>query len=349
MLSRPVGSPVKVFDLATGRRQQERSGEQILKGFDRSGPGCLQYPSNLGQGLVVGSGANYDRTHHVPQVTSGGLNSSGGPVNTVKTADINGTQIAYADSGPADGVPVVLSHSLFFDHTMFEELGALLAQAGHRVVAYDHRGQGASQAATRDELSMDALTDDAAALITELGLGRVHFLGNSMGGFIALRLAARYPELLLSATAVGSSAEEEHQLEQFGPIVERLGEVGGAELIDTLLYIMFGDTSLAANTPEVQQWRAFMEKLDPGIGDAAFQVIHRESIVGELAGVGVPVLAISGSEDHAYPPPISDENIAAATGGDHVRVDQAGHSTSLEQSQLVAEHVLRFIQALPAA
>ncbi|MEO8851197.1 MAG: alpha/beta hydrolase, partial [Allobranchiibius sp.] len=132
-------------------------------------------------------------------------------------------------------------------------------------------------------------------------------------------------------------------------IVERLGEVGGAELIDTLLYIMFGDTSLAANTPEVQQWRAFMEKLDPGIGDAAFQVIHRKSIVGELAGVGVPVLAISGSEDHAYPPPISDENIAAATGGDHVRVEQAGHSTSLEQSQLVAEHVLRFIQALPAA
>lgn len=267
-------------------------------------------------------------------------------MSTVKSADINGTGMAYVESGPADGVPVVLSHSLFFDHTMFDALGELLVKAGHRVVAYDHRGQGASNAATRDEMSMDQLTDDAAALIAELGLGRVHFLGNSMGGFIALRLAARHPELLLSAITVGSSAEEEHQLEQFGPIVERLGEVGGAELIDTLLYIMFGDTSLADQTPQVQTWRASMEQLGSSIGDAAYQVIHRESLVEELAGVSVPVLAISGTEDHAYPPPISDKNIANATGGAHVRVDAAGHSTSLEQPELVAEHVLKFISGL---
>lgn len=268
-------------------------------------------------------------------------------MSNLETADINGTQIAYTESGPLDGTPVVLSHSLFFDHTMFDALSVLLVEAGHRVVSYDHRGQGASQAATREELSMDELTEDAAALLTYLDLGRVHFLGNSMGGFIALRLAARYPDLLLSAITVGSSAEEEHQLAEFGPVVQRLAEVGGAELIDTLLFIMFGDSSLAADTPQVQQWRAFMEKLDPSIGDAAFQVIHRQSIVEELAGVGVPVLAISGAEDHAYPPPISDANIATATSGSQASIDAAGHSTSLEQPKLVAEAVLKFISGLP--
>lgn len=267
-------------------------------------------------------------------------------MTNLKIASLNGTQIAYTESGPANGTPVMLSHSLFFDHTMFDPLSELLVDAGHRVVTYDHRGQGASQPASRDELSMDQLTEDAAALITELGLGRVHFLGNSMGGFIALRLAARHPDLLLSAITVGSSAEEEHQLAEFAPVVERLGEVGGAELIDTLLFIMFGDSSLATNTPQVQQWRSFMEKLDPTIGDAAFQVIHRQSIVEELAGVTVPVLAISGAEDHAYPPPISDENIATATCGSHARIDAAGHSTSLEQPNLVAEHVVKFIGGL---
>lgn len=269
-------------------------------------------------------------------------------MSNLKFAHLNGTQIAYTESGPANGTPVVLSHSLFFDHTMFDALGVLLVEAGHQVVTYDHRGQGASHDATRDELSMDQLTEDAAALIAQLGLGRVHFLGNSMGGFIALRLAARHPDLLLSAITVGSSAEEEHQLAEFGPVVERLGEVGGAELIDTLLFIMFGDSSLAANTPEVQEWRGFMEKLDSTIGDAAFQVIHRQSIVEELADVTIPVLAISGAEDHAYPPPISDKNIAAATSGLHARIDAAGHSTSLEQPNLVAEHVLKFVGGLPS-
>lgn len=40
---------------------------------------------------------------------------------------------------------------------------------------------------------MDTLTEDAAALIHELHLAPVTVVGNSMGGFIGLRLAAQYP------------------------------------------------------------------------------------------------------------------------------------------------------------
>ena len=258
----------------------------------------------------------------------------------MRTAQVNGTEIAYSDDGPTDGVPVVLSHSLFFDHTMFAELGALLVAAGHRVIAYDHRGQGASAPGTPDSLTMDALTEDAAALIRHLELGRVHVVGNSMGGFVALRLAARHPDLLISASALGSSAEEEHQLAEFAPLVARLSEVGGGELVDTLMFIMFGDTSLAAGGPAIATWRDFMTDLPPSIGTAAHGVIHRGSIVDELAGCAVPVLAIAGTEDHAYPPPISDVNIAEATGGRQVAVAAAGHSVSLEQPNEVAHHLL---------
>jgi 3-oxoadipate enol-lactonase len=260
----------------------------------------------------------------------------------MKTLSINGATIAYVDSGPVDGVAVVLSHSLFFDHTMFDGLTALLVEDGYRVVAYDHRGQGASSRAERSELGMDTLTEDAAQLIEAVGLGKVHFAGNSMGGFIALRLAARRPDLLLSAIALGSSAEEEHQLEAFAPLVDALKEHGSGAVIDPLMHIMFSDTSLAEPSESTLAWRQFMLSLDRSIGDCAWQVIHRSSIVEELSGCAVPVLAIAGAEDHAYPPPISSVNIAAATGGSAVVLEAAGHSVALEQSGPVATRLTEF-------
>lgn len=264
-------------------------------------------------------------------------------------ADVRDGTIAFVDSGPAEGATFVLSHSLFFDHTMFEPLTELLVGSGHRVVAYDHRGQGASSPADLARQSMDELTEDAAALIEHLDLSPVHFLGNSLGGFVALRLAARRPELLLSSIAVGSSAEEEHQLEAFAPLVDAMRAGGAEPLIDTLMHIMFGDTTLASGGPAVEHWRAKMVGLPATIADSADQVIHRDRVADELRGCRVPVLAISGSEDHAYPPPISDENIAAAAGGTFRRVEAVGHSVSLEDPQAVFSHLAEHLAAVSAA
>jgi 3-oxoadipate enol-lactonase len=259
--------------------------------------------------------------------------------------EINGGRIAYELAGPEDGEVVLLSHSLFFDHSMFAPLAELLHEAGYRTLAYDHRGQGASSRATREQLSVDALTEDAAALVVALGLDRVHAVGNSLGGFVTLRLAARHPELLHTVTAIGASSEEEHQLAAFGPLADSLGQEGGAAaIVEVLLHIMFGDTSLAGKNPVVDHWRSYMSELDTTIGDAAYQVIHRGRIYEELDGVKVPVLAIAGEEDHAYPQPISGSNIAAATGGREETVARAGHSVALEQPEIVAQLLLTHLK-----
>lgn len=259
----------------------------------------------------------------------------------MEKATVNGTELAYVESGPRGGVPIVFSHSLFFDHRMFDAVSTHFSQAGYRVVGYDHRNQGASGPAPRERLDMDTLAEDAAALIEHLGLGRCHFVGNSLGGFVAVRLAARRPELLLSATALGSSAEEEHRLAEFAPLVDQLTAHGTANLLDTLMYIMFGDTSLARRPELCAYWRDFMSRLSPAIGDSAHGVIHRSRMIEELAGCRVPVLAIAGSEDHAYPQPISGRHIAAASGGREVTVAGAGHSVALECPDVVAEHLER--------
>ena len=245
---------------------------------------------------------------------------------------VNGARLWVEDTAPGDHArPVAMfGHSLFFDSSMFAHQLAAFAPT-HRVIAYDHRGQGGSDAATLAQQDMDALAGDAVALIETLGVAACHFVGNSLGGFIALRLAARRPDLVASVAVLGSSGEAERRVADFAPLVDALRVQGAAAHIDTLMHIMFGDTYLAdpARAAERGQWRAKMAALPSSIADSAHAVVFRAEILSELAGTSVPVLAVAGAEDHAYGPPEA-EAVARAAGGRAVTVARAGHSVALE-------------------
>ncbi|MFF0532880.1 alpha/beta fold hydrolase [Nocardia amikacinitolerans] len=277
---------------------------------------------------------------------------------TTGSADANGTMLAYTCAGSKDGTPVVLAHSLFMTREMMLPLVTRFADHGYFAVAYDHRGQGGSSPAIRRDLDLDTLTEDLAALITELGLKQPHVVGNSLGGMVALRLAAGRPRLLRTATAIGASAEEEYRREEFDPLVDHLIANGTTGMVDIgggamqvrniLAHIMFGDDTLAGKTALTERWMNYFDQLPPTIGDAADAVVTRDSVRADLKGCKVPVLAIAGEQDHAYPDPISGKNIAEAVGakGHHVVIPGAGHSPALEQPSLVyAELVQHFARA----
>ena len=244
---------------------------------------------------------------------------------------------------PQPGKPVlVLSHSLFFDWRMFEPLIEQLHQ-DFEILVYDHRGQGLSSCA--GNLDMDTLTEDALALIDALELAPCYVAGNSMGGFVALRLAARYPQRLAGCIVMGSSADLERQLAEFEPLVEQLARDGAADQIDTLMFIMFGDDTLRSPSQAAlcARWRARMRELGPGIGEAARGVIHRRSVLPELAGLRVPLLVLAGEQDHAYSVAQSQQIIEYSGQGDCQVVAGAGHSVALEQPGQVAEAIRRFV------
>ncbi|MEU7765037.1 alpha/beta hydrolase [Nocardia sp. NPDC049190] len=258
-------------------------------------------------------------------------------------APVNGTTLAYTQAGPREGRrrPVVFSHPLFFNRTQWYELMARYAELGHPVYTYDHRGQGESARAVREDLSIATLTEDAAAFIEQYRLQGCHFVGASLGGFVALWLAALRPDLVSTVTAIGSSAEEEYKRADYEPLVDHLTAHGPTQVVDPILNIMFSDWTLENNHSLTTTWRAVINCLDQSIGDASHGVITRPRIVEKLHNCAVPVLAIGGDDDHAYPGDISGENIANAVGrhGRHVRIEHAGHSAALEQCEAVARHL----------
>ncbi|MGH8965008.1 MAG: alpha/beta fold hydrolase [Actinomycetes bacterium] len=235
------------------------------------------------------------------------------------TIDVNGTTLAYDDTG-GDGPAVVFSHALYFDRAMFDAQVAAFGRA-YRVVTYDHRGQGAS--ARSASVDMDTLTEDAAALIGALGLAPCHVVGNAMGGFVALRLVARRPELLRSAAVLCSSADE---------------EAAGCNALP-LEALMFGDTTLASR-PEVRnRWQRHFAGLDRSVLPAAEGVLLRKSVLGELVGARVPLLVLSGDEDNVYGPDRSQPIADTAANAHHGVIRHAGNTLPVERPDAVNTHL----------
>src|SRR5688572_10321517 len=125
------------------------------------------------------------------------------------TLDVNGTTLYYEDTGPgATGQTIVFSHGLLWGTELFApQIEALRGR--YRCIAWDHRGQGRSAADHRNTIGMELVWQDAALLLDALGVSRVHFCGLSMGGFVAMRMASRRPDLVRSLILIETSSDPE--------------------------------------------------------------------------------------------------------------------------------------------
>jgi pimeloyl-ACP methyl ester carboxylesterase len=114
--------------------------------------------------------------------------------------------IAYAESGPATGRPVVLLHGFPDDVHAYDAVAPPLAAAGHRVVAPYLRGYGATRfrdAQTPRSGQQAALGRDLLDLIAALGLERPILAGYDWGGRAACIVAALWPERVGGLVSVG--------------------------------------------------------------------------------------------------------------------------------------------------
>jgi 3-oxoadipate enol-lactonase len=107
-------------------------------------------------------------------------------------AQVGDIKLYYESHG--DGRPVLLVPGLGADTRLFFNVVPLLAKS-HRVVVLDPRGGGQSDK-PKGRYSIEQMADDVAGLFGVLGIAQADVVGYSMGGKIALSLAARRPELV---------------------------------------------------------------------------------------------------------------------------------------------------------
>ena len=136
-----------------------------------------------------------------------------------KRITVNGEMFAYRELGPANGKPLVMLHHFLavidhWDPAMIDEFAK-----EYRVIVFDNRGIGGSTGIVSH--SIDAMADDAGAFIKELGLGQIHLLGFSMGGFVAQTVAYKYPELVDKLILAGTGSSNIENTEDLPSLVQK--------------------------------------------------------------------------------------------------------------------------------
>jgi pimeloyl-ACP methyl ester carboxylesterase len=120
------------------------------------------------------------------------------PEQAIAAADVT---LAVSDDGA--GIPVVLLHGLSASRRYVVMGSHALQRAGHRVVAYDARGHGASSpAAAPEAYGYEELTADLVAVLDALEIERAVLAGVSMGAHTILRLALERPERVAALAVI---------------------------------------------------------------------------------------------------------------------------------------------------
>jgi len=267
----------------------------------------------------------------------------------VTTIELGDTTLYHEDTGPGStGETIAFSHGLLWGSELFApQISALRDR--YRCIAWDHRGQGRSASDHRQTIGMELVWQDAVALLEHLQVGPVHFCGLSMGGFVAMRMAARRPELVRSLILIETSSDPEprENISRYRLLSNIVRLLGPRVVRSQVGPIMLGKSIRddPARRDEVERFTDLMSRRKD-IWRAVNGVIDRAGIHAELARIVAPALVIVGEEDLATPAPKAEKIVGALTGARLVTVPRAGHSSTVEEPTAVTAAIESFLLAL---
>ena len=255
---------------------------------------------------------------------------------------VNGVRLHHAVTGEPGGVPVVFANSLGTDFRVWDPLLPFLPP-GLRIVRYDMRGHGLSDAPEGDYY-MGELVADAAGLMGALGLRDAVFVGLSIGGVVALGLAAERPDLLRAAVLSNTAAK----IGTEASWRERIAAVraGGIEAIaDGVLEKWFTRAFRAGRPDELALWRHMLVRTPVAGYVGCCAALAGTDLRESTARLALPVLVVAGDADGSTPPDLVRETADSILGARFELIRGAGHIPCVEQPQALARLIGDFLKA----
>lgn len=257
------------------------------------------------------------------------------------TAAADGTRIGFDVLG--SGEPLVLLAGQANSRHWWDPIRADFA-AVHRTVAPDTAGTGDSDEPVDGRYAVDRFAADVVAVLDELGIGRAHVYGTSMGGRVAQRLALDHPDrvgaLVVGCTSPGGAGGLVADPEVVRPLA-----LSKRQAREALVDLMF--------TPEyVRRHTGPYHVLgDPGMSLAARRGHKRASDAhdawDELPGITAPTLVLHGSADLFSPVDNARRLAARIPGAELVIFEGARHAYFEEFRDQATPAVLDFLARHP--
>lgn len=271
------------------------------------------------------------------------------PPRTVHDLTARGVRIRVVDAGR--GPPIILLHDLFVSHLAFDRVIDALAD-DFRVLAPDFPGFGDSEkpSPSRYAYGIESFCEAAIDLVAALSLGRVSVVGHSLGGAVAIALAAEHAELvdkliLVNALAYPLRLDFRSRL----PLLPVVGGFLFKQLYGRRTFRRFlRDNFYAPDSPISQ------ERIDryydlfntPAARESAHAVLQATDdtrpIVARLPRVNAPTLVIWGRHDRILPATLG-QRLSREIAQARLDILDAGHAPNEERPEAFVERVRDFL------
>jgi pimeloyl-ACP methyl ester carboxylesterase len=250
-----------------------------------------------------------------------------------------------------EGPPIVLSHGVALSvRTWVKQMDALPA-AGFRMIAFDHRGHGASTVGETGH-TLETLANDVRSVVEELDLHDAVLVGHSMGGVAIQAFAIKFPDVVrervagivllstLARTYLSGSRRLAHLLEWIASATpDTTGVLGFDHLGLLITRIGFGKHPQPSH---VELTRQMLLACDAETTRAAGTALLGLNLSADLPKIDVPTLVISGTND-VLTPPAEARRIAQLIPGARLEMlPGTGHMAMLEQSVTVDRLITEF-------
>jgi pimeloyl-ACP methyl ester carboxylesterase len=264
-------------------------------------------------------------------------------------SQVRSAPLHWREAGDPAGAVLLLVHGFPFSSAMWRpQLEA--PPPGWRLVAPDLRGFGETPPASA-VMSMDTMADDLAALVLQLGAGRVVVCGLSMGGYITFALLRRHPGLVRALVLCDTKPEPDTEEIRRGRMqsAARVKGEGTSSVVEAMLPRVLSQNTLRGNTAVRDEVRGIMESASPaGVISALRAMAGRPDSRPLLRNITVPVQVIVGVDDQITPAGEAQLMARAIPGARIAVIPEAGHLPNVENTAAFNRALAEFLETLPA-
>jgi pimeloyl-ACP methyl ester carboxylesterase len=195
------------------------------------------------------------------------------------------------------------------------------------------------------------MADDVIELLDALKITEPIVLGgHSMGGYVALSIAVRYPKrlralMLIDTRAVADTPQTARVREDLAQQIEGTGSADS--VVEAMLPALFSPASVQRRADLIARIAELMLRTSPrGAAGTLRGLAIRPDRTGDLARISIPTLVLVGSDDAITPPTDSRKMADAIPNSVFVEVPDAGHLAPLENPTPTNAAILKFLGGL---
>ena len=263
-------------------------------------------------------------------------------------AQVNGRTLAYDEVRPdtPQGTVLLLTGLASKRLGWYRQL-PVFGQI-YRTIAMDHRDTGDSDLATGPYTTADQ-ADDAAGLLAALGIEHAYVVGISMGGFIALELTLRHPEmvekLVLTGTSAGGATHVAPSPEMGAMLVQDRRGVDPGDLARHT-YTLLMAPGYAERNPDAIERIAETARYRPQSAEAYMRQLQAclgHDASGRLGQIHIPTLVVHGELDPLVPVENGRYLADHIPGARLILYPDTGHIAIIERADDYNQAVLGFL------